>query len=1360
MSLDPTYIPDQPYNSDAVNRARNLLEAIPETVGPYRILERIGTGGMGEVYRAEQRTPIRREVALKLIKLGMDTKLVIARFEAERQALALMDHPHIAKVFDANADDAGRPYFVMEYVKGKPITEYADHQRLSIPERLELFEQVCQAVQHAHHKGVIHRDLKPSNVLVCTQDGKPFSKVIDFGVAKAIVQRLTEKTFFTEDGQFVGTPHYMSPEQAEGSIDIDTRTDVYSLGVLLYELLTGSTPFAGDELRKAAFDQLKRMVIEVDPPKPSTRLLASSASGRASALRVNAPVPAIIPSPPKSGEKVPEGRMRGTSSASPIEPTPLETLARHRSTEPKRLSILVRGELDWIVMKALEKDRKRRYETPSSLATDIRSHLSGGTVLAAPPSLWYRTQKFARKYRYALIGTGTAFALLLLAFLGTTYGLRRARIAEEIARTSATQAVAARDEAMQERDAKEAQRKLAEAAMLAEAQQRELAERKLIEGILRPIGFGTEPNTAELRAFIDWSAIHDTELRHRVLETAFKDPSTALRLARRTERTIQAAVAMSPLRRKRALEFVSAKQLDLLADPKVRVAACWLAMELGSSDLPALDEAVQYLTTLDPMSDFDFRDEFVKYTLARKDPLQQLAINERLVTEFEAILCREGTPYGLDVKIATDGLEVLLPRLEPVDVKKHFLDFVEKHNELERKIGKEDRPEMLMLRGSGLEVFAAHLGSADALEMWRLALKNDGYISNSKDDPFFFMFHSSVLSRLAPRLPFENAREAWDTLFNRFAISHQLDEEAKLALIALMPRLPVGSEIDNDLDVILAQMEETKDLEVLLHCSDVLSSPSVQLDEEKLLRAANALLAGLGLKYASVALQAVDSFAIERSADRLSKFAPHLTSEAALKQWRLILLLLNTSDLDRDLEPLDSIFIALSKQLNTADALNAWQETTSAIADGRCYTGLRAVSAGLKALALQLSGDVIKPTWSKLVQLGRPLEDSFANDSVLQGLISLAPHLLTDDVDDAWSDCLLRIQLPLDERKEDLAVMSLLAPRISEQTLLEAEHELSALALSLKDTFEDRHSLRIAEQLLASLGPRLNSRVTKQWWKICVDLLGNDQALDDGYSETRKDVASQILVYLAPIIEETDVLTSLPVFLKPLRAAKHPYEIRPITSLLPQLLCRLNPSDSNRISEDLLAAFQRFDTFRQLEFSECLVSATGSLQRKPDRDQMAVNSFTLVLDLVSSNSFDQATPEECFSLDEIIAHLSDPPQTARLLNHPGCVNVAIDFAVRDSLLQRFEELVFHDGNRVFLKLPEEDGERQGNYENPPSANPVAGANEHGGLTPNRSPSEPPPRRFHTVHDAAAWIQQNWPDFDLEATHPVVWGGEM
>jgi len=338
-----------------------LMNTLPEenagsTIDKYRLLEKIGEGGMAVVYMAEQEKPIRRKVALKIIKLGMDTKSVIARFEAERQALAMMDHPNIAKVLDAGATETGRPYFVMELVKGVSITDYCDTNGLSTKERLELFIQVCNAVQHAHQKGIIHRDIKPTNVMVTLHDGKPVPKVIDFGIAKAINQKLTEKTLFTRYAHIIGTPAYMSPEQAELSdLDIDTRTDIYSLGVLLYELLTGTTPFGEEELRKAGYIEMQRVIREQEPVKPSTKL----------------------------------STLGGT----------LTDVARQRSCTPDLLRKAVRGDLDWIVMKSLEKDRARRYETANGLALDIQRHIEHEPVLARGPGTTYRLQKFLRRHR-------------------------------------------------------------------------------------------------------------------------------------------------------------------------------------------------------------------------------------------------------------------------------------------------------------------------------------------------------------------------------------------------------------------------------------------------------------------------------------------------------------------------------------------------------------------------------------------------------------------------------------------------------------------------------------------------------------------------------------------------------------------------------------------------------------------------------------------------------------------------------------------------------------------------------------------------------------------------------------------------
>jgi serine/threonine protein kinase/Tol biopolymer transport system component len=346
-----------------------VTEGCGAVIGRYKLLEKIGEGGMAVVYMAEQTEPILRKVALKIIKLGMDTKSVIARFEAERHALALMDHPNIAKVLDAGATETGRPYFVMELVTGVSITEYCDKNNLSTKERLALFIQVCNAIQHAHQKGIIHRDIKPTNVMVTLRDGQPMPKVIDFGIAKAINQKLTEKTLFTRYAHIIGTPAYMSPEQAELSeLDIDTRTDIYSLGVLLYELLTGTTPFGEEELRKAGYIEMQRIIREQEPTKPSTKL--STLSNK------------------------------------------LTDIAKHRSATPDILRKTVRGDLDWIVMKSLEKDRSRRYETANSLALDIRHHLEHEPVVARGPSTTYRMQKFLRRHRSQTIA---ALAILIIA---------------------------------------------------------------------------------------------------------------------------------------------------------------------------------------------------------------------------------------------------------------------------------------------------------------------------------------------------------------------------------------------------------------------------------------------------------------------------------------------------------------------------------------------------------------------------------------------------------------------------------------------------------------------------------------------------------------------------------------------------------------------------------------------------------------------------------------------------------------------------------------------------------------------------------------------------------------------------------
>jgi len=504
-------------------------------IGPYKLLGQLGEGGFGLVYVAEQEQPVRRRVALKVLKPGMDSRTIIARFEAERQALAVMDHPCVAKVFDAGTTDRGLPYFAMEYVQGEAITTFCDRRKDTVRDRLELFIRVCDAVQHAHQKGIVHRDIKPSNVMVTMSDGKPLPKVIDFGIAKAMSGSLTDRTLYTERGQMIGTPEYMSPEQADNSgLDIDTRTDVYSLGVLLYELLTGSLPFDSKRLRSATFADVVKIIREYEPPRPSQRLSKMSQAERefktkASAKRSTSNGgPTSVGTPSWQGSFTQSGGEDGSDAESPA--LSMLDLAFKRKTDPPSMMKSLRGDLDWIVMRAMEKDRERRYESPAALAADVRRHLNNEPVAAGPPSITYRLSKFARRNTLALAAGS-------LVFLALTGGLAFASYAFVQADRERAVAIKAGNTAK-----KEAAKALAVSKFLEEmlsgadpneAQGKELTVREMVDRSVKKIdngGFKDQPEVeASVRAAVAvvYQSLGETD-------TAVKQMRAALAISEKT----------------------------------------------------------------------------------------------------------------------------------------------------------------------------------------------------------------------------------------------------------------------------------------------------------------------------------------------------------------------------------------------------------------------------------------------------------------------------------------------------------------------------------------------------------------------------------------------------------------------------------------------------------------------------------------------------------------------------------------------------------------------------------------------------------------------------------------------------------
>lgn len=506
--------------------------------GRYTLQTKIGEGGMGEVWVAKQSQPIKRSVAIKLIKAGMDSKAVVARFEQERQALALMDHPNIARVLDGGLTPTGQPFFVMELVKGFPITEYCDRMKLPLEKRLELFIPVCQAIQHAHQKGIIHRDIKPSNVLVALYDDLPVPKVIDFGIAKATGGALTEHTISTGFGGVIGTPQYMSPEQATlNNLDVDTRSDVYSLGVLLYELLTGSPPFSQQELEQRGVLEILRVVREDEPPRPSVKLSSSD----------------LLPS-----------------------------LSANRGMEPSKLAKLLRSELDWIVLKALEKQRTRRYESASGFAADVSRYLAGDRVLAHPPSLSYQLRKVIHRNRRLLVAMGLIAGAMMLGLASTTWQMFRADAEANRANLEA-------DRANQE----------ALGAELA----RDAAESTLVASYFRPIGYNKQAvDPAELEVFKEIAELDNNRLKLLVISAGLKDGPVAKRVALRADNLVQAVVGLSLKRREQALTLCREKLSLSNLDPQILAASLVLVQALGDESMSEPTKEVGKQSSIDAIT--------------------------------------------------------------------------------------------------------------------------------------------------------------------------------------------------------------------------------------------------------------------------------------------------------------------------------------------------------------------------------------------------------------------------------------------------------------------------------------------------------------------------------------------------------------------------------------------------------------------------------------------------------------------------------------------------------------------------------------------------------------------------------------
>jgi serine/threonine protein kinase len=1247
-----------------------IREQVGSTIGPYRLMEQIGEGGFGLVFVAEQQQPIRRKVALKIIKPGMDTRDVIARFEAERQALALMDHPNIARVLDAGTTESGRPYFVMELVRGVPITEYCDQNQLTPRERLELFVPVCNAIQHAHLKGIIHRDVKPSNVLVTMHDAKPVVKVIDFGVAKALHQQLTDRTIYTRFAQMIGTPLYMSPEQAQMSgLDIDTRSDIYSLGVLLYELLTGSTPLNKERLAKAAYDELLKIIREEEPPKPSVRLSQSTDT--------------------------------------------LPSIAAQRKTEPAKLSKMFHGDLDWIAMKALEKDRTRRYETANAFAADVSRYLNDEPVEASPPSTAYRIRKFARKHRGPVIALAMIAAVLVLGIAGTTWGLFRARQAEQAADASKREVIGALKQTTRERDAKEV-------ALKSETAQRDRAEREFANGLLRPIAAADEISPAELRSFYDWVAIPETSLKLRVLEIALDDPDRAMQLTGRVETVVQSCVGLSPVRRARAIELVSAKQRDMTVDPRIRVAACWLGLELGSTDLPAWRQSCKYLCDPKNAVQAEQISAFVAMAASRSDLAQAAQLNpEPLIAVLE-------TSRDPNVLVAIgNSWEGFLARLDNDQVARTY------------------------------NALLHHMATATPADI------ND-WVTNEVTVKFMA---TSVLIKLKSRMQPAQLRRAVDILITVLANDAQL---SATALGGLTPHLE-PAQCAALTEALVAAIGKSQDM-LFLQIRDATSPGSdllslvQQLTQKQIARVTEAIISSFEKGYRgesldrlfNVMIPRMDDRQVTRMADALL-FRPDRSKLPSAKAMAKLVPRMQTPQVNHllalSLSMLDER-ASIGKEMSSLPMIDE-DEASSVDKARKCLSVLAVLSS-------RMQPEDVRGVTERLI-LKLPESPAFA----ASGLAALAPRLQQEQAVRVW-DAL--IQTVPEETQVNVAIAFDSVQRVDravdalQVTALrlppaQIQKEATKFINTLSRSGSSKRGQRAAEGLLALI-PRLEAPAVKDSVDALIKALehpadrqvviatcsglgklvmklDSDQIsrLSDALVATlarRNDpewreaqAAGQLFSGLASQLDPTHIRRGADALRSLLRSSPDPNLLHTLNRWVPGLAPFVQTAEADRIGEALIPVLRRssVNNSRNL-LGDALIALLPRLNLAL-QDKLTTEAAVAALDAPTSENADWILP------------MSSSRSLVGLLSHLGCVGDK-----REQLLKRFDELTFNNATSAVSNGTSR--ERSSGPKNKDAAADAAVIQL--------------PRHFRNQWDAAAWIQQNWPDFDLETPCPATWRG--